>query len=420
MDEICETGAAKIKVSVIIPVYNAEVYLAGCIESVLSQGLDEIEVICVDDGSTDGSLRLLLAYAKRDSRVHVIAQANQGAGPARNAGIAAAAGEYLAFLDADDCYEPQALAAAYEWAAKRDVDLLLSGAIYSDPMGRPFSQEAIDRLLLGGAEIFSAEDVPCFLFQITSCNAWNKLYKREFLKRHNLEFQAVKTANDLAFVYSAMAYAQRISVFDTPLVNHRMLREGNLQSVKKSTPMDFLEALLLLKQKIQDAGFWALLGQSYLNCALYHCVYNYQTLDASGKRTLREQAQKLYELLELGIHPQSYYYDGTDYETICRLIVPSGGKEILMFERLKDLLKRIFPPPVNAFNREIRSLRRYMRELNAGLESRQRQQHRAEEERSGRLLEKLEALEQKQSAILERLIKLEEEKQDLKKKMEAQ
>lgn len=409
---------AKIKVSVIIPVYNAEVYLAGCIESVLSQGLDEIEVICIDDGSTDGSLRLLQAYAKRDSRVRIIAQANQGAGPARNAGIAAAAGEYLAFLDADDCYEPQALAAAYEWAAKRDLDLLLSGAIYSDPLGRPFAQEPIDEIPLGGAEIFSSEDVPGYLFQIASCNTWNKLYKREFVNRHNLEFQAVKTANDLAFVYSAMACARRISVFDMPLVNHRVLREGNLQSIKKSTPMDFLEALLLLKQRIQEAGLWTLLRQSYLNCALYHCGYNYRTLDTSGKRTLRKNAPKLYELLELDIHPKQYYYDETDYEIIGKLITPSGRKEALMFARLKNLLKRILPPPVNAFNREIRSLRRYMRELDAGAESRQKQQQKSGEALAEKLLEKIEILEETQSVILEKLLQLERENQCLSEKIQ--
>lgn len=90
------------KVSVIIPVYNAEKYLRECLDSVVNQTLEEIEVICVDDGSTDGSLDILYEYEEKDSRVKVLKQKNQHAGVARNAGIDIAQGEYVHFLDSDD------------------------------------------------------------------------------------------------------------------------------------------------------------------------------------------------------------------------------------------------------------------------------------------------------------------------------
>lgn len=92
------------RVSVIIPVYNQAPYLAECLDSVLAQTLHEIEVVCVDDGSTDGSGKMLDEYAVRDSRVKVIHQKNAGAGPARNAGMDAAQGEFIAFMDPDDKY----------------------------------------------------------------------------------------------------------------------------------------------------------------------------------------------------------------------------------------------------------------------------------------------------------------------------
>ena len=93
-----------VKVSVIVPVYNQVHYLAECMDSILAQTLRDIEVICVDDGSTDGSGRMLDEYAARDSRVKVIHQANAGVGYARNVGMTAAAGEYIAFMDSDDLY----------------------------------------------------------------------------------------------------------------------------------------------------------------------------------------------------------------------------------------------------------------------------------------------------------------------------
>ena len=92
----------EVKVSVIIPVYNVEKYLRECIDSILNQTLHELELICVDDGSTDGSLEILQAYEKKDNRVTVLTQHNQGAGAARNKGLQIAKGEYLSFLDADD------------------------------------------------------------------------------------------------------------------------------------------------------------------------------------------------------------------------------------------------------------------------------------------------------------------------------
>ena len=94
------------KVSVIIPIYNGEKYLEECIQSVLHQNLSDIEVICVDDGSTDGSLRLLQEYQKRDDRIKVFHQENQGVTVARGVGLKLADGEYVGFMDCDDWLEP--------------------------------------------------------------------------------------------------------------------------------------------------------------------------------------------------------------------------------------------------------------------------------------------------------------------------
>ena len=98
-----------VKVSVIIPVYNAEKYLKQCLNSICRQTLQEIEIICVDDGSTDNSLNILQEYTNADPRIQVLTQKNQGAGAARNYGLRTARGLYLSFLDADDFFEPNML-----------------------------------------------------------------------------------------------------------------------------------------------------------------------------------------------------------------------------------------------------------------------------------------------------------------------
>ena len=100
------------KVSVIVPVYNAQSHLRQCLDSIMGQTLREIEILCVDDGSTDGSAQILEEYKGCDPRLHVIMQENIGAGAARNRGLAEASGEYLSFLDADDFFEPDMLECA--------------------------------------------------------------------------------------------------------------------------------------------------------------------------------------------------------------------------------------------------------------------------------------------------------------------
>lgn len=128
--------AAPIKVSVIIPVYNSQKFIGSCLQQVLAQSLREIEIVCVDDGSIDDSVDIIAQTAQRDSRVKLIRQENAGPGPARNAGIAAATGEFVTFLDADDRYSSDDyLRVLYEGAVDNDVDV--SGAcFYNDHAGR--------------------------------------------------------------------------------------------------------------------------------------------------------------------------------------------------------------------------------------------------------------------------------------------
>ncbi len=129
-------AAAPIKVSVIIPVYNSQKFVGSCLQQVLAQSLREIEIVCVDDGSTDDSADIIAQTAQRDSRVKLIRQENAGPGPARNAGIAAATGEFVTFLDADDRYSSDDyLRVLYEGAVDNGVDV--SGAcFYNDHAGR--------------------------------------------------------------------------------------------------------------------------------------------------------------------------------------------------------------------------------------------------------------------------------------------
>ncbi len=118
------------KVSIIIPVYNAECHLRQCLDSVLAQELKDIEIICVDDGSADGSLRMLHGYAQRDRRLKVIHKENGGAVSARKAGTAHASGQYIGFVDSDDWIDPEMYRVLYQTAIQYQADMVSSGYFF--------------------------------------------------------------------------------------------------------------------------------------------------------------------------------------------------------------------------------------------------------------------------------------------------
>ena len=115
------------RVSIIVPMYGVEKYVEQCIDSLLKQTLQEIEIILVDDGSPDRSGEIADEYAKKDSRIKVVHQKNSGLGPARNTGIRVATGDYIGFVDSDDWANHQMFARLYEVAVKNNADIVVSG-----------------------------------------------------------------------------------------------------------------------------------------------------------------------------------------------------------------------------------------------------------------------------------------------------
>ena len=116
---------SNVKVSVIVPVYNVEKYLKDCLDSVVNQTLEDIEIICVNDGSTDNSLAILEEYAEKDSRIKIITQENKGLGGARNTGLYHANGEYISFIDSDDWIELNTFEELYNMSKNLDLDMLM-------------------------------------------------------------------------------------------------------------------------------------------------------------------------------------------------------------------------------------------------------------------------------------------------------
>ena len=219
------------KVSVVIPVYNVEKYLRECLDSVVNQTLKDIEIICVDDGSNDGSYELLLQYKEKDDRIRVFKNEGFGAGGARNTGLKVARGEYLLFLDSDDFFELDMAELLYQKAIYTNSDITICmGDKYNNTTHTYIETPSFPPQTVKDSDNFTYKDFVDNVFIEFRRATWNKLYKREFIEKNNILYQETKCANDLFFVAKAKILANRISFVDKYLVHYRVGLTTNIQS----------------------------------------------------------------------------------------------------------------------------------------------------------------------------------------------
>lgn len=306
-----------VKVSVIIPVYNVERYLEQCLDSVINQTLKEIEIICVNDSSTDKSLGLLKEYAEKDNRIQVITQVNAGAGAARNRGMAAATGKYLSFLDSDDFFELDMLEKAYNLAEKDETDLV----VYKSDQYHTDKDEFVKvNWVVREKEIppyhpFNHRQMTDNIFKVFVGWAWDKLFLKEFVDAHELKFQEQRTSNDMLFVFSAVALAKRISVVPEVLAHQRRDAKDSLSKTRENSWWCFHDALCALREKLQEERLFEELEKDYINYALHFTLWNYNTLLEPTKAELKDKLEKEW-LAEFGIRgkPKEYFYNKKEFE----------------------------------------------------------------------------------------------------------
>lgn len=214
------------KISVIIPVYNALPYLHECMESIINQTLNEIEIICVDDGSTDGSLDVLYSYAKQDERIKVISQENLHAGVARNNGLAIANGEYVHFLDADDWVEKNAYREWYAIAKEQDAEVCVC---FHESFDNVTGEVQKNKNVLKN-EYISVSNLKqsTKYFVYNAVVPWNKIYRKDFLVNNNIYFDDLICANDRSFYYHMLLHAERIAIVQEYWIHYRKNNQASL------------------------------------------------------------------------------------------------------------------------------------------------------------------------------------------------
>ena len=220
-----------VKISVIVPCYNVEEYLEECLDSIVNQTFKDIEIICINDGSTDNTLDILNSYAQKDTRIKIISQSNQGLSAARNAGLKSINGEYVTFIDSDDYFELTAFEEIFNIMEEKSLDLLLFKLInfdeesYEKSTWHYFEMNFVKNIV--GDNIFNQEDIG-ETFYYMSVTAPGKLYKSDLID--GMEFPEGLIFEDNPFFVEVMFRAKRIYFYDRYLYYRRIRTDSITQS----------------------------------------------------------------------------------------------------------------------------------------------------------------------------------------------
>ncbi len=226
------------KVSIIIPVFNSENLLNDCLMSVKNQSLNDIEIICIDDGSTDNSLKILKNFSKNDDRFKVFHQENFGAGFSRNVALEKSKGNFILFLDSDDWIEEDTCEKLYNQATNLNSDLVLFDAVRHLPDNQ--SMDLIHFLGEDSNKDFSSLSFDYKLVKNKVLNAyfgviWSKFYKSSFIFENNIKFPNHKLYNDVEFHVKSMLLAKKISYFPKIFYHYNRIGQDSLQTLYVSS-----------------------------------------------------------------------------------------------------------------------------------------------------------------------------------------
>ena len=341
-------------ISVVMPVYNGIRFLRETLDSILAQTFPYFELICVDDGSTDGSGALLDEWALKDERISVIHQENRGAGEARNRGLEVARGRYVLFLDADDIYMPDMFSAMFLRAEACLADVVVCGA-------ESFEEGKGERTPIKNirgdfaSQVFSGRERASDIFQCFSHRLWDKMFRRDLLERSGLRFPGTAHSEDAFVACLALAAAQRIASVPEILVSCRVHPFSREAKVLGKDPAH-LEVYDLMRGWLEERGLFSLFRRTFFNFAVRHGIGCLSTsgwaFQAFRLETYLALKTFLQEHFDAALYPRAYYNRESDFDFVhsmfvkkpCRLrysvVMPCYNVEKYIDEALESLAQQ--------------------------------------------------------------------------------
>lgn len=319
------------KISVIIPVYNAEKYVGKCIESVQTQTYTDWQMILVDDGSKDNCLEVCQGYAKKDNRISVIHQENAGAGAARNTGLAKAVGDYVVFIDSDDYVDKDYFALL----AKHNEDVIFIDVQAVGEDGKVVRDE-----FLSVYKNLSKDDF--MRSQMTGKINWGgvrKVVKREILERNNIKYTDHKVGEEALFTYSSVFYSKSIAFIEKPVYFY-IQRDDSLSHTKMDDPWG--EVALALKEQTKSNGSYNEYADTVNAFILTAAAVSSDRIASNySKNEYRQKIEELHTCLKQNLdasYPIDYVHMSGKAKLLGKLLLGKHFKTIRIISNLKHKL----------------------------------------------------------------------------------
>ena len=353
-----------IKVSIIILVYNTEQYLEKCLNSVINQTLKEIEIICIDDKSTDNSINIIKKFQEKDNRIILIeSEKNMGMGYNRDVGINIAKGEYIGFVDSDDYVDENYFYELYNTSKKYNADLTKTENIetYNKNYERKSNLKHENEIIEEGLYESSIENFIISLnghkyknINIVS-TVWSKLFKREFILKNKIMFNSIRSGEDLCFIITVLAFNPIIAINNKAIYNCVQRNEEQVHIPNK----DYIGNVIEISNESLKAYYQN--NRKYIGCVFDMIMYIlfYTINNLYSKESIEKEYNRIYELfknmnlnkndlkesniylkkayfktLEKNNYKTFYYYFVTLYKIIIKCMPPF----LLKIMRIKNMI----------------------------------------------------------------------------------
>jgi Glycosyltransferases involved in cell wall biogenesis len=341
-------------VSILVPVYNVEKYLGECLDSLVNQTLKNIEIICINDGSTDGSLEILKEYSNKDTRVKIIDKKNTGYGNTMNLGIEKASGEYIGIVESDDFAELDMFEVLYKEAKKNDLDVARCNFYYyktvdGSNVKSKFSWVVHDK-------VYAPSDDWGPFYQQPS--VWANIYKTSFIKKNKISFLETPGASyqDTAFSFKVYALANRFKIIETPLIHYRTDNDASSSVQSTSKVYCVCDEYAEIKRFIKDRGLYEKYRQLVPHLQYHGYMWNYRRLaepyNGEFMQVWREEFTKEYEERNIS----DTRFTKREYENVMNIL--SNGKltsisVIVPVYNMENYLRKCLDSLINQTLRDI-------------------------------------------------------------------
>lgn len=283
-EKIMDDIKKRLKVSIILPVYNVAPYLRQSLDSIIAQTLTDIEIICVDDGSTDDSGKILDEYKEKDNRITVIHKRNAGTGAARNDGLKIATGECIGFVDPDDWILPNMYERLYNILQDKELDIVMfTPDVFNDQTQKHegflyFQDSNFPKIL--DDKIFNKDDISPFSYPMC---VWNKLYRKKLFDDNNIDFAEGLDFEDHKVIFKSLFTAKRIYFIREKLYVYRHSRQGSILSDNDTRMFDHIKIYDIVENILKETGNWEKFHLDFLRYKVHNILYYYTMIKPQYK-----------------------------------------------------------------------------------------------------------------------------------------